>query len=288
VNEHHPRKRFGQNFLHDPGVIQRILDTISAQPDQHVVEIGPGQGALTTGLSSAVGRLDAIEIDRDLIGPLAKRFGIDSTFDLDAPEGATFTSAGEHPCLRIHNVDALTFDLCSLRSAPAAPRLRVVGNLPYNISTPLLFRFLEQADCIEDLHLMLQKEVVDRIVAPPGTKVYGRLSVMVQSYCSAERLLTVSAGAFRPPPKVNSAIVRLRPYRPLPYPIADPAWHAQVVAAAFGQRRKTLRNSLSSLMTADQIAAVDIDPGTRAERLSVADFAKLANASAACIGPEIP
>lgn len=288
MTEHHPRKRFGQNFLHDPSVIQRILNAIAVQPNQHLVEIGPGQGALTDGLSALADRLDAVEIDRDLIGPLTRRFGSDNDLDLDPVADAAIASTGQGSGFRIHNVDALTFDLCSLQSPPSESKLRLVGNLPYNISTPLLFRFLEQADCIEDMHLMLQKEVVDRIVAAPGTKVYGRLSVMVQGYCSAERLFTVAPGAFRPAPKVSSAVVRLRPHRPLPYPIVDPTWHAQIVAAAFGQRRKTLRNSLSSLMTADQIAAVGIDPGTRAERLSVADFASLANASTACIGPEIP
>ena len=273
--QHHPRKRFGQNFLHDPGVIQRILEAVAPlpgqdpghQPSQHLVEIGPGQGALTAGLLEMASALDVIELDRDLIQPLAERFK-------DTP-------------LRIHQADALTFDLCALRS-PSTHRLRLIGNLPYNISTPLLFRFLEQADCIEDLHLMLQKEVVDRITAAPGSKVYGRLSVMVQTVCSAQRLFLVSAGAFTPAPKVSSAVIRLRPHRPLPYPLADPPWHARLVAAAFAQRRKTLRNSLSGLVSPERMSALGIDPGARAETLSIADFAALANAPHACIDEPIP
>jgi 16S rRNA (adenine1518-N6/adenine1519-N6)-dimethyltransferase len=262
--QHQARKRFGQNFLHDPGVIQRILDAVNAQHDEHLVEIGPGRGAITEGLLANAGTLDVIELDRDLVGPLNARLGSTS--------------------LRIHNADALTFDLCALQSH----RLRLVGNLPYNISTPLLFRFLAQADCIEDMHLMLQKEVVDRMSAAPGSKVYGRLSVMVQTYCSAQRLFVVSAGAFRPAPKVTSAVVRLRPHRPLSYPLADPAWHARVVAAAFAQRRKTLRNSLSGLVSAEQMVDLGIDPGARAETLSVANFAALADASRACNDVRIP
>ncbi len=271
-----PRKRFGQNFLHDPGVIQRIIDAVNAQSDQHLVEIGPGQGAITAGLLETAGALDAIELDRDLIVPLTEQFG-------GTP-------------LRLINADALTLDLCGLLDdtqevqsrTQSASRLRLIGNLPYNISTPLLFRFLEQADCIEDMHLMLQKEVVDRMTAEPGTKVYGRLSVMVQTFCSAQRLFVVSAGAFRPAPKVSSAVARLRPHRPLPYPLADPGWHARIVAAAFAQRRKTLRNSLSGLITPEQMIALDIDPGARAETLSVANFVALANASSACIDAQIP
>ena len=304
--DHRPRKRFGQNFLHDPGVIQRILAAVAARPGQHLVEIGPGHGALTAGLLAEAGLLDVVELDRDLIGPLADRLGAAESARMSDASGAAHAVSGLS--LRIHNADALTFDLCALlagsssieqasssrpaaqleRREPRGTRLRLVGNLPYNISTPLLFRFLAQADCIEDMHLMLQKEVVDRIAAPPGSKVYGRLSVMVQSYCNAERLFVVAAGAFRPPPKVSSAVVRLEPHRPLPYPIADPPWHARLVAAAFAQRRKTLRNSLSGLISADRIAACGIDPGARAEVLSIAEFAALANDSSPCIGSEIP
>lgn len=262
---HQARKRFGQNFLHDRQVIDRIHGAIGAAPGEHLVEIGPGQGAITAGLLAAAGSLDVIELDRDLIDPLRDRLG----------------SLGD---LRIHQGDALRFDLCALVTDGA--RLRLVGNLPYNISTPLLFRFLEQADCIQDMHLMLQKEVVERIVADPGDKTYGRLSVMVQTLCSTDCLFRIGAGAFTPAPKVESAFLRLRPHRPLPYPIADPALHARIVAAAFGQRRKTLRNSLSKLVDADLLVATGIDPTLRAENLDVASYARLANA--ACKLPSIP
>ncbi|MBK1641961.1 16S rRNA (adenine(1518)-N(6)/adenine(1519)-N(6))-dimethyltransferase [Chromatium okenii] len=256
---HHPRKRFGQNFLHDQAVIAKIHHAIAAQPGERLLEIGPGTGAITAGLLAAAGALDVVELDRDLLEPLRQRF----------PD----------PALRIHNCDALKFDLHTLVSA--GERLRVVGNLPYNISTPLLFHFLDSADCISDLHLMLQKEVVDRIVAAPGDKIYGRLSVMVQSRCQASCLLRIGAGAFTPAPKVESAFLRLRPLNPLPYPIDDPALHARLVAAAFGQRRKTLRNSLSKVVSAELFTATGIDPSLRAENLSVANYAQLANAVSA-------
>ncbi|MFD2113685.1 16S rRNA (adenine(1518)-N(6)/adenine(1519)-N(6))-dimethyltransferase RsmA [Thiorhodococcus fuscus] len=254
--EHQPRKRFGQNFLHDPSVIQRIHTAIGAKPGDRLVEIGPGQGAITQGLLTATGTLDVVELDRDLIEPLRARLG---------PLGD----------LRIHNVDALKFSLRDLAGETGG--LRVIGNLPYNISTPLLFHFLDQSDCILDLHLMLQKEVVDRIVADPGDKTYGRLSVMVQSTCSASSLFRIGPGAFTPAPKVDSAFLRLRPLHPRPHPIEDPALHARIVAAAFGQRRKTLRNSLSALIDAATFEAADIDPTLRAEKLDVASFARLAN-----------
>ena len=263
--EHRARKRFGQNFLHDRQVIDRIHGAIAATPGERVVEIGPGQGAMTQGLLTAVGSLDVVELDRDLVGPLRDRLG---------PLGD----------LRIHQADALNFDLCSL--VQAGERLRLVGNLPYNISTPLLFRFLEQTDCIQDMHLMLQKEVVERIVADPGDKTYGRLSVMIQTLCSADCLFRIGAGAFTPAPKVESAFLRLRPHRPLPYPVDDPPLHARIVAAAFGQRRKTLRNSLSKLVDAQLLIAAGIDPTLRAENLDVASYARLANA--ACKSPLLP
>ncbi len=256
--EHQPRKRFGQNFLHDPAIIERLQAFIDARPGEHLLEIGPGQGAITKGLLTAVGVLEVVELDRDLIEPLRQRLG----------------SLGD---LRIHNVDALKFDLRSL--ADGAHRLRIVGNLPYNISTPLLFHFLEQADCIDDLHLMLQKEVVERIVAAPGDKIYGRLSVMVQSVCSASCLLRIGSGAFTPAPKVESAFLRLRPLRPRRHPLDDPALHARIVTAAFGQRRKTLRNSLSGLIDPAIFEDADINPTLRAENLDVASYARLSNAA---------
>ena len=256
---HRPRKRFGQNFLHDRGIIGRIVAAVNPAPGERLVEIGPGQGAITAGLLAAAGALDVVELDRDLVGPLAERF----------------VGLGD---LRVHHADALGFDLCSLVQPPA--RLRVVGNLPYNISTPLLFRFLAQAECIADLHLMLQKEVVDRICAVPGSKTYGRLSVMVQTYCDAERLFVIGPGAFNPAPKVDSAVVRLRPLRPLPFPVADPAVHERVVAAAFAQRRKTLRNSLHGIASETLIRDAGIDPSVRPETLSISDFGRLAAAVA--------
>jgi 16S rRNA (adenine1518-N6/adenine1519-N6)-dimethyltransferase len=260
--EHRPRKRFGQKFLHDPSIIRRSLSAVDPGPEDRLVEIGPGHGAITSGLLKAAGRLDVVELDRDLIEPLAR-----SCADL-----------GE---LRIHNADALDFDLCSLYPGE---RLRLVGNLPYNISTPLLFRFLDQADCIQDMHFMLQKEVVERIAAMPGSKVYGRLSVMIQVSCRAEPLFRVGPGAFIPAPKVSSAFLRLTPRRPLPVPVLDTAILSRLVARAFAQRRKTLRNSLKGLIDTDLLQAQGIDPGQRAEELSVQTFVGLANA-ASRLGP---
>jgi 16S rRNA (adenine1518-N6/adenine1519-N6)-dimethyltransferase len=267
--DHRPRKRFGQNFLHDPGIIQRILDAVAATPSDRLVEIGPGLGAITAGLLKSAGDLHVVELDRDLIQTLEARFG-----------GVATDGRGLH----IHHADALPFDLCALAMSKNGeqsdrPRLRLIGNLPYNISTPLLFRFIAQASCIEDMHLMLQKEVVDRITASPGSKVYGRLSVMVQTFCEAQRLFVVASGAFHPAPKVDSAVIRLSPYRQLPNPINDIERHAQIVAAAFSQRRKTLRNSLRALVSPEQMRSLDIAPSARAETLTVANFAALAEAS---------
>ncbi len=255
---HQPRKRFGQNFLHDPGVIRRIVDSIHPRPGEYLVEIGPGQGALTRPLLNACGRLDVVELDRDLIAPLQQQLA----------------DVGE---LHVHQADALRFDFCALQPANG-PRLRVVGNLPYNISTPLLFHLMAQADCIEDMHFMLQKEVVQRIVAAPGSKNYGRLTVMLAYYCESEMLFSVGSGAFFPAPKVDSAIVRLYPHRQPPVEVQDPTLLAQLVAKAFSQRRKTLRNNLKGWLSAEAIAALDIDPAIRAERLNLAQFACLTNA----------
>lgn len=254
----HPRKRFGQNFLHDPGVIAHILAAIGPRPEDHLVEIGPGRGAITAGLLATTGHLDVVEIDRDLIGPLAERFA----------------ARGD---LAIHSADALTFDLCALREGDA--RLRVVGNLPYNISTPLLFRFLEQAGCIEDMHFMLQKEVVERIAAEPRCKAYGRLTVMLQAFCRATALFTIGPGAFTPAPKVESAFLRLTPYRPLPHPVADAGTLSRLVAQAFSQRRKTLRNTLKGVLPPAFLEAQGIDPGQRAEEIPVDAYIRLANAA---------
>lgn len=255
--EHRPRKRFGQHFLHDPNTIRRILSVVDPRPGERLVEIGPGRGAITTGLLRAVGRLDVVELDRDLVGSLARRC----------------EELGE---LTIHQADALHFDLCALYPHQ---RLRLIGNLPYNLSTPLLFRFLDQADCIQDMHFMLQREVVERIAAPPGSKVYGRLSVMIQVHCRTEPLFRVGPGAFTPPPKVDSTFLRLTPHRPLPYPVRDPAFLVRLVAQAFAQRRKTLRNGLRGLVDTRLLQAQGLDPGQRAEELGVEVFVLLANAA---------
>ncbi len=256
--DHRPRKRFGQNFLHDPSIVRRILTAVAPKPPEYLVEIGPGQGAITTELLETAGRLVAVELDRDLIEPLAKRCA----------------NMGE---LTIHNADALTFDLRTI--TPSNRRVRLVGNLPYNISTPLLFRFLEQADCIHDMHFMLQRELVQRITAEPGSKTYGRLSVMIQAYCHTESLFIIRPGAFNPQPKVDSAFLRLTPLRPLPLAVTDPAFLSRLVTRAFSQRRKTLRNCLRGLITVEQLEGQGIDPGRRAEELAVATFIQLANAT---------
>lgn len=256
---HRPRKRFGQHFLHDPSVIAKIVAAIAPQAGETVVEIGPGLGALTRPLLERLGRLDVVELDRDVIPHLE----------------ADCAGRGE---LIVHNVDALRFDFAAL--SPAARGLRVCGNLPYNISTPLIFHLLEQADAIRDMHFLLQKEVVDRLAAPPGGGDYGRLSVMLQYRCRAEALFRVAPGAFSPPPKVDSAVVRLTPYESPPHRADDEALFARLVNQAFSQRRKTLRNVLKGLLSTAQIEAVGIDPGLRPETLSVAQFVALSNAAA--------
>ncbi len=256
---HTPRKRFGQNFLHDRGIIERIVAAIDPRPDQDIIEIGPGQGAITLPLLTRCGRLQAIELDRDLLAPLQ----------------AAAAPAGE---LVLHNLDALKTDFCALRRGEQP--LRVVGNLPYNISTPLLFHLLTQADCIHDMHFMLQKEVVDRMAADPGGDAYGRLSVMLQYRCAVVPLFTIGAGAFRPPPKVESAFVRLLPHRTPPVRILDEQIFAKLVQSAFAQRRKTLRNTLKGMLSAENISALGIDPQIRAEQLNLESFALLANAAA--------
>lgn len=257
---HTPRKRFGQHFLHDQWVIQKIIAAIHPTAKQSLVEIGPGQGALTIPLLKIVERLDAVELDRDLIPLLQRKIKEDSQ------------GSGE---LVIHEADALKFDYCSL--ADIGHKLRLIGNLPYNISTPLLFHLLTQSDCIQDMHFMLQKEVVDRITASPGNKNYGRLSVMIQYQCKAESIFNVSKGAFLPPPKVESAIIRLIPYETPPYPVKDESLLELITSQAFGQRRKTLRNSLKGLLTEEQIEGLDIDPVRRAETLDLEQFTALSN-----------
>jgi 16S rRNA (adenine1518-N6/adenine1519-N6)-dimethyltransferase len=252
---HRPRKRFGQNFLHDPYVIGKIIAAIQPRPDENLVEIGPGQGAITLPLLAAAGELTVIELDRDLIEPLK----------------TLCAAAGR---LAVHNVDALGFDFCQL--AHEKP-LRIVGNLPYNISTPILFHLLKQHDCIRDMHFMLQKEVVERMAAGPGSKQYGRLSVMLQYRCRVTSLFTIGPGAFNPPPRVESAFVRLEPHEQLPVTVDSEAVFKNLVRQAFSQRRKTLRNALRDTLDADEILSLGIDPSVRAEMLALKDFAALAN-----------
>jgi len=251
VQNHRPRKRFGQNFLADAHYVRRIVAAIDPKPGDNIVEIGPGLAALTGDLVSRAKRIAAVEIDRDLAARLRERFA----------DG-----------LDLHEADALEFDFATLGTD-----LRIVGNLPYNISSPLLFRFVQHADRVRDVHVMLQKEVVSRMAADPGTADYGRLTVMLQAAFRIERLFVVPAGAFRPAPKVESALARLVPLDKDKPSIADQALFARVVAAAFAQRRKTLRNALSSLSSAEDFARAGIDPALRGEALSVADFVRLAN-----------
>lgn len=252
---HTPRKRFGQNFLHDHNIIYNIISSIQAEPGQHWVEIGPGQGALTEPLLNEGVRLDVVELDRDLVVLLREKFK-------------------QYPDLNIHSADALRFDFSSLADGG---KLRAIGNLPYNISTPLMFHLLDNAYCIEDMHFMLQKEVVDRICAVPGSKKYGRLSVMMQYYCQPELLFEVPPESFDPIPQVMSAIVRLVPHRQPPVTVNDVSKLNRVVTQAFSQRRKTLRNSLKKLITEEEITALGIDPTLRAENISLAEFARLSN-----------
>lgn len=251
--KHQARKRFGQNFLTDPNIIRKIVDAIAPQAGQNMVEIGPGLGAMTDPLLARLGHLQVVEIDRDLIARLHERY---------APEQLT-----------VHEGDALKFDFATLGAD-----LRVVGNLPYNISTPLLFHLASFADQVRDMTFMLQKEVVMRMVANPGSGEYGRLSVMLQYRFRMGRVFDVPPGAFRPVPKVMSSIVRLVPRALDTLAARDDALLGRIVTAAFGQRRKTLRNTLREFIDEQGLAALGIDPGNRAERLSVADYVAIANA----------
>ena len=255
------KKALGQHFLHERGVIDKMLLAIDPRPGDVFVEIGPGQGALTFPLLARHGALTAIEFDRDLLVPLAAQ-------------------ARAHGDLRLVHADVMDVDFTALaREVAGDARIRLVGNLPYNLSSPILFHALDHAAAIRDMHFMLQKEVVDRMAAAPGSKVYGRLSVMLQAYCMVTALFKVPPGAFRPPPKVDSAVVRLVPKPADRIGIDDPKRFAAVVRAAFGQRRKTLRNALGGVCTTEDIEAAGIDPQARAERLEVADFVRLANLS---------
>ncbi len=259
--KHKPRKRFGQNFLTDQQVIFSIINAIHPQPDQHLVEIGPGQGALTSLLADNCQQLDLIEIDRDQVARLNRQYA-------------------DKAHLVIHQLDALKLDLTKLlpvsnKSQDVPGKMRLIGNLPYNISTPLLFHVLKQAPLITDMHFMLQKEVADRIAAQPGNKQYARLSVITQYLCKISKLFDVAPESFNPQPKVWSSFVKLAPHPEPPVIVNSFQIFNTVVTQAFSQRRKTLRNTLSKLLTAEQINSVNIDPGRRAETLSLEEFAQL-------------
>lgn len=252
MKAHLPRRRFGQNFLVDQGIVAGIVSAIAPQAADNMVEIGPGLGALTNPLLQKLNHLHVVEIDRDLIARLKKTY---------LPER-----------MSIHEGDALAFDFASLGS-----NLRLVGNLPYNISTPLLFHLAQFADQVRDMHFMLQKEVVERMVAVPGDAECGRLSIMLQYRFHLDWLLDVPPESFDPPPKVQSAVVRMIPKRAEELMAKDEALLAKVVTTAFSQRRKMLRNTLRDLVSAEQFAAAGIDPMLRAEDLGVADYVRLAN-----------
>lgn len=250
------RKRFGQNFLHDHGVINRIIASVCPKQGDHVVEIGPGRGALTDQLLDGAGELDVIELDRDLIPWLKLHFGRTRHF-------------------RAHEADALHFDFQSIKQDDRP--LRIVGNLPYNISTPLIFHLFSFADIVKDMHFMLQKEVVERLCATHGDNHYGRLSVMARYYCRTEYLFQVGSGAFCPAPEVDSAMVRLIPWADPPHPCKDIFLLETVVKDAFGMRRKTLRNSLKRRISASELTALDVDPSIRPERMRLESFVRIAD-----------
>lgn len=259
---HTARKRFGQNFLHDNNVIQNIVAAIYPQKDQFLLEIGPGLGALTEPVAEQVDHLTVVELDRDLAERLR-----------------------HHPFLH-HKItvienDAMQFDFGELyrqeNLAEKGQKLRVFGNLPYNISTPLMFHLFKYHHIIQDMHFMLQKEVVKRLCAEPNSKAYGRLTIMAQYFCQVMPVLEVPPTAFKPAPKVDSAVVRLIPHQVLPHPVKDLYWLNRVCSQAFNQRRKTLRNALSTLFSAENLTALGVDLNARAENLSIADYARLAN-----------
>ena len=256
MTELRARKRLGQHFLHDPSVIGRLVDTIAPEPTDIMVEIGGGRGALTIPLLERLDTLHVVEVDERMADHLA----------------AIGENVGN---LVIHREDALKFDFSSLAKGPAS--LRVVGNLPYNISTPLMFHLLEHRASIIDMHLMLQKEVARRIVSPPGNKDYGRLTVMLSLWTESEVCFDVGPGAFTPPPKVRSSVIRLRPTPGPRFPITDVDAYADLVARTFSMRRKTLARSLKGILSRSEIEAAGIDPGARPETLRPEDFAALAD-----------
>jgi 16S rRNA (adenine1518-N6/adenine1519-N6)-dimethyltransferase len=257
VAGHRPRKRFGQNFLHDESVIQRIIDVINPDPNDHIVEVGPGRGALTRHLLHQSGRLDTIELDRDLAAYLA------STLQQEKDFG-------------IHQSDILKFDISTLATAPES--LRIVGNLPYNISTPVIFYLLQNHLVIKDMIFMLQLEVVQRLAASPGDKNYGRLGLMTQYYCEVEPLFNVPSAAFSPKPKVSSAIVRLTPHSTMPVVAQDVECLQNVIRTAFNQRRKTLKNCLKPLIDESQLSELGLDITQRPEHLTLSDYVTISDA----------
>jgi 16S rRNA (adenine1518-N6/adenine1519-N6)-dimethyltransferase len=258
------KKHLGQNFLHDTSVIAKIVQALDPKPGEVIVEIGPGQGALTFPLLRKHGELTAIEFDRDLHAPLQ-------------------AAARQHGTLHLIQGDVLGVDFSALATelAGTGGQIRLVGNLPYNLSSPILFHALDHAATVRDMHFMLQKEVVERMAAGPGSKVYGRLSVMLQAYCAVTPLFIVPPGAFHPAPKVESAVVRLVPKPADQVQVADHRTFANVVRAAFGQRRKTLRNALNGVADTAQIEAAGLRPDARAEQVEVAGFVRLGNLLAA-------
>lgn len=256
VDGHFARKRFGQNFLTDERIISGIVSAFAPVKGQNVVEIGPGLGAITRELLPALGSLHVVEVDRDLAAALPIRL----------------MNEGD---IKVHQADALRFDFRSLSRGPHD--LRVIGNLPYNISTPLLFHLLDQADAIDDMVFMLQKEVVERMVAEPGSGDYGRLTVMLQYRCQVEWLLHVPPESFSPPPKVDSAVVRLRPWRELPNPCHNPKQLQHLLTTAFNMRRKTLRNALKGLGEPEFFESAGIDLSLRPENIDVATWIRLSN-----------
>ena len=260
---HQARKRFGQNFLRDSNIIERILNSIAPTADDRLLEIGPGQAALTDLLAASGAQLDCVELDRDLAGFLEKRFASNER-------------------VRIHQHDILKFELQNLSPAVERNSLRIIGNLPYNISTPVLFHLLKSHELIKDMVFMLQLEVVERMAAQPGNKTYGRLGLMLQYYCEIEHLFNVPPEAFTPRPKVSSAIVRLRPHTEFPLTAKDPAALEQVIRSAFNQRRKTLKNSLKAIMSEEAMAETGIDFSLRPENLSLADYVRLSDALVPC------
>jgi len=255
LNGHKARKRFGQNFLQDTGIIRKIVRAIAPQTSDHLIEIGPGMGAITELLLEETGQLDVIELDRDLIPGLRVRFF-------------------NYPEFTIHEADALKFDFTQLRKTDE--KLRIVGNLPYNISTPLIFHLLSFQGLIQDMHFMLQKEVVERLAAQPGTGEWGRLSVMAQYYCDIENLFLVAPECFKPRPKVESAIVRMTPKQPI-HQALDEKILGETLRLAFAQRRKTLRNNMKGYVSEEELEDLGLDPQRRPETLSLEEFVRLAN-----------